>query len=345
MAEAWAPGRPPVRSAAITLGDRDREFPPIVLRRLRTIEGRVVNRQGRPVAGALVFQSGDGPMRTETLADQDGRFALPGVFEGPAIVLARKDGFRARFQPVDDGAASIRIALARADEAPIAAYKTLPPALPADEEKALARRLVQPEAGRVLARGDDRAKFVFLPNLAAFDPADAARAARGGQARRPRRRRLDPDRRRRGPGPGEPRRGAGRRRDSQDPRASHPGVSRGAPGAARPRAGPRRQILDQAIVNARSPSNEWQKIYLLEQIAGRLLDLGEIERAKPLIREGEELARKTLRDKMLANRLASFAGLMLRVNPAAALPTVRGAEAADRRRPGDRARLRPRWAL
>ncbi len=319
VAEARAPGRPPVRSAAITPGDRDREFPPIVLRRLRTIEGRVVDRQGRPVAGALVYQSGDGPMRTETLADRDGRFALSGVFEGPAIVLARKGGFRAHFQPVDDGAASIRITLARVDEAPIAAYKTLPPALPADEEKALVRRLVQSEAGRVLARGGDREKYAFLSDLAAFDPADALERLEATRFADPDY--VDPIRRAAAEALARENLDDGlavvETLKTPEQRAQgYLAVLRAVPDLEPARA---RQVLDQAIVNARSPSNEWQKIYLLEQIAGRLIDLGEIERAKPLIREGEELVRKTLRDRALSVRLASFAALMLRVNPAAAL--------------------------
>src|SRR5262249_45488693 len=156
VAEASAPGRPPVRSAAIPLSGQDREFPPIVLRRLRTIEGRVVDRHDEPIAGALVFQSGDGPMPTQTTSGHARPFPLPGVLAEPAIGLARKDGFRAHFQTVDDDGASVRISLTRAEEAPAAAYKTLPPALPADEEKELARRLVRPKAERILARGHDR---------------------------------------------------------------------------------------------------------------------------------------------------------------------------------------------
>ena len=259
MAEARAPGRPPVRSAAITPGDRDREFPPIVLRRLRTIEGRIVDRQGRPVAGALVFQSGDGPMRTEALADQDGRFALPGVFEGPAIVLARKDGFRPTSSRSTTAGRRSGSSWPATDEAPIAAYKTLPPALPADEEKALARRLVQAEAGRVLARGDDQAKFVFLTNLAALDPADAlerleaARFADPGDADSIRsaaaealaRENLDE--------------GLAVVEALKTPEQRAHGylaVLRAQPDLEPARA---RQIIDQAIVNARSPSNEWHE--------------------------------------------------------------------------------------
>ena len=95
--EASAPDRFPARSPVIAPGARTRELPSVVLRRLRTIEGQVVDLQGKLVAGAVVFQSGDGPMPTESLTAADGRFQLPGVLEGPALVFARKDGFRLTF--------------------------------------------------------------------------------------------------------------------------------------------------------------------------------------------------------------------------------------------------------
>ena len=61
------------------------------LTRLRTVEGRVVDRQGKPVAGALVFQSGDGPSRTRAATHDDGRFRLEGInSEGPVFVFVRK---------------------------------------------------------------------------------------------------------------------------------------------------------------------------------------------------------------------------------------------------------------
>ena len=122
----------------------------LVLRRVRTVEGRVVDRQGQPVAGAVVRQSGDGPMPTETLtAAIDGRFRLPGVIEGPALVFAEKEGFRFGFRcrsTTDRNPAEV--VLARTGEPPAVAYQTLPPALPVEEEKALARRLIQPSPRR-----------------------------------------------------------------------------------------------------------------------------------------------------------------------------------------------------
>ncbi len=315
-----------------------------MLRRLRTIEGRILDRKGRPLAGAglPVGRRPDahrGPRRS-------GRSVRPPWRIRGAGDRPRPQGrIPPGFQPVNDGGAPIQIELARVNEAPITAYKTLPPALTADEEKVLARRLVQAEAGRVLARGGDQAKFVFLTNLAALDPADALERLEAARFADP----GDADSIRRAAAEALAREnldeGLAVVETLKTPEQRAHGylaVLQPQPDLEPARA---RQIIDQAIVNARSPSNEWQKIYLLEQIAGRLLDLGEIERAKPLIREGEELARKTLRDKMLANRLASFAGLMLRVDPAAALPKF---EELRRQIDGGQVTVRtpwPRWAL
>ena len=57
------------------------------------ISGRVVNRHGKPLANVEVFQSGDGPERTTTRTDGDGRFALGGFNQGPVFLLRGVRGF------------------------------------------------------------------------------------------------------------------------------------------------------------------------------------------------------------------------------------------------------------
>ena len=66
----------------------------VVLRRLRVVEGRVVDARGESVVGATVRQSGDGPVPTETETDANGQFRLPGVLAEPAFVFVEKKGFR-----------------------------------------------------------------------------------------------------------------------------------------------------------------------------------------------------------------------------------------------------------
>ncbi len=99
-----------------TAGGLAAAFADVVLHRIRAVDGFVHDRQGKPVEGVTVFQSGDGPMRTRTLTDARGRFRLPGVIAGKAILFARKDGFRFHGQPVDTEAGAADLTLARVEE-------------------------------------------------------------------------------------------------------------------------------------------------------------------------------------------------------------------------------------
>ena len=59
------------------------------------VRGWVFDRQGRPVAGAQVFQSGDGPERTKTETDAEGKFALEGSCWA-GVCLCAQAGFDLR---------------------------------------------------------------------------------------------------------------------------------------------------------------------------------------------------------------------------------------------------------
>lgn len=65
----------------------------------------------------------------------------------------------------------LKVALARDDEPPASSCKTLPSPLPADEEKALAQRLVRPLVERVLREGKDQDRSRLLRDLGEIDPA------------------------------------------------------------------------------------------------------------------------------------------------------------------------------
>ena len=173
-AVALAPGRLTARSPAIALGERSTKPPVLVLRRVGTLEGRVVNRQGQPLAGARIRQSGDGPMPTETLTAEDGRFRLPGVLEGPALLFAETKGYRSALvgcsvSPGSSDPPPVKITLAahqrsshrRVPDAPIrpANRRGASPGPPADR----APRGEGPRAG------DDEQKYLFLRNAATID--------------------------------------------------------------------------------------------------------------------------------------------------------------------------------
>ncbi len=297
-AEAFAPGRLTARSPAIDLAEQSRKPPVLVLRGLRTIEGRVVDRQGQPVAGAVVRQSGDGPMPTETLTADDGRFRLPGVLEGPAFVFAEKPGYRLAFVGCSVSTAPaatppVSVVLARTSEPPAFVYHNLPSVLPVEEEKALARRLIQPYVEKVLAQGKEGEKYRLFVDAAEIDPlaaiewlrsiqfadADNLKYARAVLAEALSRENLDDAT------------DLLEASDTADARAwGYAGICelrRDLPPARL------RELLAQASVNARGMKSSTDRIRLEAKIAEGWLDLGEPERARTLINEALALGQNT----------------------------------------------------
>jgi protocatechuate 3,4-dioxygenase beta subunit len=337
-AEASAPGRLSARSPALTPAELSRKPAVLVLRRVRTVAGRVVDSQGRPVAGALVRQSGDGPLPTEVRSDELGRFQLPGVLEGPALVFAQRTGFRFSFQTIDDESRALEVSLARTDEPPAVSYHSLPPALPVEEEKALARRLIGPLAAMVFPRGKDDEKLRFFREAAAVDPlamserlesikfaiGDLRKLARITLAEELARANLDEAT------------ALLEASDSAEVRAA------GYLGICDLRRDLRpdrvKELLVQAGVNARSLKSPEYRIPLETQIAGHWLDLGETGRARALLDDALTLARDATKGiKRVDYSLGRVAEVLARIDLPAGLKIlddlerdVRKKEARDR---------------
>jgi len=110
----------------------------LVVRHLVAVRGRVVDSSGRPVAGARVLQSGDGPVRTQATCGADGGFELAGYVEGPAFVFADAVGFRFAGATIQAPADGVELVLARQDEPPRRELHAEAPALPRAAELAFA---------------------------------------------------------------------------------------------------------------------------------------------------------------------------------------------------------------
>ncbi len=166
-----APGHEPILSDWMTIGEQPQALAPMQLRRLRTINGRVVDRQGKPVANIEVFQSGDGPEPTSTRTDPAGRFSLGGFRQGTVFLFARGEGFRFHGQMIRDREGEAAVELTRSGERPAHAMHILPEPMPTEESRAMARRLMEPVWKVVVETGDDRAKWFTLEALVNADPA------------------------------------------------------------------------------------------------------------------------------------------------------------------------------
>jgi hypothetical protein len=114
------------------------DFGDVVLTRATlSVGGIVTDLDGKPVAGATVFDKADGPNPVETKTDASGRFTLGGLYEGAAFVSVRADGFRLASVPATPGGAAVAVTLRKLSDPPAA-----PPAV-SDAQKAATEKLAR----------------------------------------------------------------------------------------------------------------------------------------------------------------------------------------------------------
>ncbi|WP_435016306.1 MSCRAMM family protein [Tundrisphaera sp. TA3] len=280
-----APGYESGRTAMIEAGEGDvLTFPDVTLRRIlatRIVTGRVVDRENKPVAGATVFHAWDGPRRTQATTDDGGGFRLAGIYAGPALVFAEAEGFRFGGAVVGEGPVEVR--LARVGEPPIVALKTLPPTMTRAEERALGRELIEPVLAEARHGTLENAVAQVIPALARLDPDRVEEMIEDRVVGQPAAAlaavmlaRFEDD----------PGRAVATIEADGDP------ASRGFGFLALADAVPasdarRREFLDRALAEARRADAGGAKAELLGQIADRWLDLGDVARATPVLRDGQ----------------------------------------------------------
>lgn len=178
--EVTAPGMRLGWSESIEPGSsRTTRFADLILHaapRLRVVSGHVLNHEGRAVPGATVWQSGDGPRRTQTTSDAEGRFQLGGLYDTPAFLFAHKDGCRLQGSPVAPADKTCQIILPGSGE-PAPAMRTLPPALPIEEERELAMTLLEPSLPLLGGPATRPMQVDRLGTLARANPAKALEVA------------------------------------------------------------------------------------------------------------------------------------------------------------------------
>ncbi len=305
-----APGKEPILTDWITIGEQPRTLLPMKLLPLRTVSGRVVDRQGKPVANVAVFQTGDGPEQTATKTDTEGRFSLGGFRQGSVFLFARGEGFRFHGQLIRESDREVAVELTRTSERPTREMKMLPEPIPLEESRAMARRLVEPVWKVVVEKGDDRTKFDTLHALVNADPAgtlEKLESAKFADKKWEFRIRaevavalVDTD----------PEEAAAVAESIADP-----GPRVGAliqvvdelPAAQRTR---KLALLDRAALQAKAIPETAERLLRMGGVAERWHELGEVEKAKSLFAEGLRIANQMHRqDRCQAGCLRRPIGL------------------------------------
>jgi protocatechuate 3,4-dioxygenase beta subunit len=137
------------------------------------IEGRVLDSTGKPVAGAEVFNRGNGLLPVRTTTDAQGHFRLEKLFSGHKYAFVRKDGHRFTDALVESDRDDVEIRLLRSDE-PLPPWAPVP--VPSDDTlRAMARRILtrlwELDPGPRGAQGADRLRSSLVLPMAKIDPA------------------------------------------------------------------------------------------------------------------------------------------------------------------------------
>ncbi len=319
-----ASGKDTILSDWITIGEQPRALLPMRLGSLRTIGGRVVDRQGKPVAGVEVFQTADGPEPTATKSGPDGRFTLPGFRRGPVFLFARGDGFRFHGQLIRDGKGDVTVELTRTGEPPTRAMPMLTEPMPLEESRAMARRLVEPVWKVVVETGDDRTKYRTLAALVNADPAgvlEKLESARFSEKGPESRLRVDIVV---AMAASDPEEALAVAEAIADPRVRAAAIIRAIDTLPDSQRGRKVTLLDRAALHARATPDPVQRLREMGDVAARLYDLGEVARSKALFSEAQTTANR-LPDKTDTQR-GAFAGQLALVDLPAAMAIARDFE-------------------
>jgi hypothetical protein len=308
-------------------------FPALVLQpmaRTRMVAGRVVDVQGRPVAGAVVFQSGDGPARSRTTTDADGRFRLPGVYREPAFLFVEGDGLAFAGHRIGTGAEPVEVKIRRVGDPPGPPLHTLPSVMPREQEKALARRLIESDLSPLTGKEVTTETLVLIRTLPRVDLERALELADNKAV-------PDPDYNEqlrlecaRGLIDGNLEEAATIAETLKLAHLRSQFYREASDALPKTDHARRVDLLNKALLHARAETDPLRKLDELGMIGYRLLDLGETERGTQVLREGERLA-DTLpkfvagqRNSSIAHARGRFAAKLARIDAPAALKLAEG---------------------
>ena len=161
------------RSGAIDPRPSDHFDVVLTLQRLASVKGSVVDQQGRPVADATVFHTGNATPRTEVKTDGQGRFRLEGLPEGKSPIFVEHPAYHFHGELVDTSAKSLEpkptIKLQAANQVP-APLRTLPPLCSHDEELKAARQVIRLLWEAAMKSAGDGEKEWYCESYAGIDP-------------------------------------------------------------------------------------------------------------------------------------------------------------------------------
>lgn len=291
-AEVEAPGIRTSKTDWLKVSEiKSDRFADLVVNRVGLLAGKVLDRQGRPVASATITRTDDGPQRLRTMSDEHGQFRLTNVPDGRGFLFVEAAGFRFHGQILPAGSKHVEAIVTRTNEPVLKALKTLPDVLSQEKRLALIKRVFEPVLKQTIQKGEDHDKYRVLNLLAGLEPArvleiidqkpfkDASYGAypRSAAARTLAKTSLH-----------EAIAILEAMPDSYTRAYNYLEFAELVPLDKKAK---KIELLGQALVQARNIQDASQRAVMLALIADRLWSLGEKDRAQQLIAEGHKLGK------------------------------------------------------
>jgi hypothetical protein len=313
-------GFAPFISDWVTLGGEHTTIPPIRLQSLRKLTGGVHDRAGRPVSGARVFLPSFGP---STATDDRGHFELRDALPDKTFVLVQHPAFRFQGWPVDPAtqAGELRLTLVRTSEAPARAMTVLEEPIPLHEARALAQRVLEPYLQDLPEKINEGATRAAIEALSTFDLDRALDLFKKGLVTDPRyanglrialAEKL---------GKKDPSAAVALIEAIADPVVRIRGLLALANSLPASEREHKRLLLETVVPMLRGlVADTAVKLPLIASIAEAWLDLGQTEKARPLLQDGVKLFDTLPQTTSSGN---SFLAQLVRLEPEPALARIR----------------------
>jgi protocatechuate 3,4-dioxygenase beta subunit len=300
-------------------------LPDLVVGRARSLQGQIADRQGKPVPGARVSVVSDDESRPVTTADEQGRFRLEcPPARGAAFLFAGASGFRFAGRLIGPADTSVNVEMIRMGEPIRAAREAIPPGLDADERRRMALKLLEPEIEKLRAGPVGVSEYHTFQFLARINPILALELAEKARFVEPMMREGVRDAVARRMLREEPDEAIELFESLNEPIGRTNGYRLASdllPATERDR---KRAMLSQGFVHARAIKDPALRLIFEGQIAGRLLELGDTDRATKILRDGQAVARELAPSALSGYGRGAFAEDLARIDLPAALELTKG---------------------
>lgn len=265
-------------------------FADLVIDRASRITGRVVDRSGRPIAGAEIHLVSEQPERPQTRSQENGSFQVELPRTGMIMILAEAKGFRFQGRVVELSASTVELVLVRTSEPAVGMPKAQGPVMPIEERRRLALKLLDPDIQRARSGPCGVTEYRTLQLLARIDPTRAMEIAEKAKFAEPMMRDGIKASAARSLLKESPDEAMALIESLADPIGRTNGYRQASDLLPASERDKKRSLLSQGLVHAQGIQDPSLRLVFEGQIADRLLDLGETDRTSRILRNGQKVA-------------------------------------------------------